>query len=878
MKATAKRYLSIVAASFAALAATPASASKPVFLVGDPGELELVKADVSDVIPIRTELEKDGKWIDPARYGEAAAVLFGETVKMGSGKQAWTDKAGATALTNYLANGGCLVFTGVAWEQLSTNATPEVAELLSFPVPPGGETFAEKKALAGTIFCCTQSIASIRRYCRDNKISLGDADGEGNWVPSNEGERLAALTREYDRVFRRIPGTDDKVDRRDWGIKPLGPIAKGKPDDTLRNKPVFAKSRPNYRPGLKVLSPGSKAYIVCEKTIKVNGRESASQYLANELNWYLKAMSGLEAEVVPIDEKKRGAFTPQPEDVCVFVSDRFLAKEVFGIDYDKHPVGTSFLRRKGNWFLIAGERSGASHALTYLLETMGCRYLWPGDGGSGKIVPKKSEIVFPDFGDWTYTPAVKHRGIRTPIPNAKQFREGNGKSAAKHGQDADAFREEIIKYRSDFDLPGTNRDFYAWHGVSDRDSLDGDYAWGHYFKDYYDKYSAEHPEFFALQPNGSRDQSKVLGKKHERATLCLSCPGLVEVTASNLVARFAQLPTYKALSISLPDAGGAQQCMCENCRRLDPPNARIYSVKVGSDAKVPYPAMTDRVIWFANQVAAIVKKSCPDKKLCFYAYNSYTPPPFYYKPDPMLVVLTVCGDYSRAGNATGNFASWANFGIPTYWRPNLLWGFRTVSPQNFARRLFNDLEMMKANNLEGTDFDCYYDQWAEFGYVYYMLSKALMNPDRLDFDTISDDYLASGFGPAAKAMKKYYDLLEKHFVACAETPWTERHGWYSYTRKLDIDALQRCFDEARSLAAGDDAVLRRIAHFEIGLVPARFEKAIVAAYDAGDREGVKAAQAKFREWIDTEAPKHISAVNPVRYWDSYKTPCFSVRW
>ena len=245
MKAAAKRYLSIAAASFAALAATPASASKPVFLVGDPGELELVKADVSDVIPVRTELGKDGKWIDPARYGEAAAVLFGETVKMGSGKQAWTDKAGAAALTNYLANGGCLVFTGVAWEQLSTNATPEVAELLSFPVPPDGESFAEKKALAGTIFCCTQSIASIRRYCRDNKISLGDADGEGNWVPSNEGERLAALTREYDRVFRRIPGTDDKVDRRDWGIKPLGPIAKGKPDDTLRNKPVFAKSRPN---------------------------------------------------------------------------------------------------------------------------------------------------------------------------------------------------------------------------------------------------------------------------------------------------------------------------------------------------------------------------------------------------------------------------------------------------------------------------------------------------------------------------------------------------------------------------------------------------------------------------------------------------------
>jgi hypothetical protein len=63
--------------------ATPASAGKPVFLVGDPGELELVKADVSDVIPVRTELEKDGKWIDPARYGEAAAGQNGSIPKAG---------------------------------------------------------------------------------------------------------------------------------------------------------------------------------------------------------------------------------------------------------------------------------------------------------------------------------------------------------------------------------------------------------------------------------------------------------------------------------------------------------------------------------------------------------------------------------------------------------------------------------------------------------------------------------------------------------------------------------------------------------------------------------------------------------------------------
>ena len=101
---------------------------------------------------------------------------------------------------------------------------------------------------------------------------------------------------------------------------------------------------------------------------------------------------------------------------------------------------------------------------------------------------------------------------------------------------------------------------------------------------------------------------------------------------------------------------------------------------------------------------------------------------------------------------------------------------------------------------------------------------------------------------------------------------------YSYSRTLDIDALQRCFNEAKALARGDAAVLRRIELFEIGLVPARFEKEIVEAYDRGDSAVGKAAQAKFVEWSKTEAPKHMSSVNPLRYWSTYSTPCRTVRW
>lgn len=817
------------------------------------------------------------KWLNPARYGEAAAVVFCDRIEPYDGRAAWSNDLGAAALKDYFRSGGIVVFTGQTWETLSTNAAPEIFDALSFP-EPSGEKFLEKTVFeSGRIYCCTQSIIALRRYCAKNKISLGDADGEGNWVPSPEGERIDALVKEYEKVFKAIPGTDRRVEHRDWGIKPLGPMGTLNPSSKLRNEPQLTDKRPEYKPGLKVLAPGQawKTYIVGHKWQK---RDNDMWRLAREVACYMKEMSGLEAEVVELDPEKpeKNPYTPREEDVCVFVTDGWLAREYFGIDFDEFPLGTSFLRRKGNWFLIGGNRSGASHALTYLLEAMGCRYLWPSEDGLGKIVPRTEEVVFPEI-DWTWTPPIKHREIRVGYPTDKSLKEDT--RYEKHGWTATDFMAEWKRYRLDSDAPGTNRDFYAWQGVFDKDSLEGYYHWGHSFTDYYRRYHETNPEFFALQPNGSRDLSKFLTneKSWSRATLCVSNPELIDTVASNLIVRFGQLRDYKALSISLNDAGGAQQCMCEACRRLDPPNAKQNSVR-WSGGSAPYPALTDRVVWFANQIAERVKKVYPDKQLCFYAYNAYCSAPKLYTPDPMLVVLTVVGDYSTGGSATGNFAQWSSFGIPTYWRPNLLWGFRTVAPQNFSRRLFNDIERMKVNNLEGTDFDCYYDQWAEFGLVYYMLSRALMNPDRLDYDTIRDDYLSHAFGPAAPAMAKYYDLLEEHFENCSSNKWTERHGFYSYSRSLDIDALQKCFDEAKALAAGDETILKRIAHFEIGLEPARFEKAIVAAYDQGDREGAKEAQQRFREWTDTVATKHFSSVNPRRYWDSYHTPCFSLRW
>ena len=863
----------LVGTAVAALAAF--GAGKPVALVGDGGEALTIRADVTDAMPIKTVFQ-ERQWIAPREWKKYAAVVLCDDLnkRIPGGKATLDDMGELSAVNAYLSEGGVVIFTGPAWAQLTaTNHSEDVADTFAFS-GVNGETFAKLSFGRGAAYCITNSIVGLKRLYQSTKTPLGVAGGAGEWELTEAGEHVAKLTAEYAKLFKSLKGVDTSVEKSDWGIVPLGPMAKGPPDYTIRNQPVFAKARPTYKPGLKVIGPGLKPVIVGEKRKNLGGHFTSSHDRAQELANYLKEMTGLESDVVILGEKYKPTELPSKDRVAVFVSDQFLAKDFFGVDFAQHPVGSSYLKRQGNWFLVGGDRSGASHALTYLLEWLGCRYLWPDKDGTGKIVPKRTEVVFPEI-DWVWTPGIKHRGIRTYIPNPKQAENWWKDDAAKFGWTPADLLEHVKANRQDPVQP--NRDFYAWHGVSDWDSLEGDYAWGHYYGDYWEKYHETHPEFFALQPNGSRDLGPRLGKKTNRPTLCLSCPGLAEETAKNLIERFRKMPTYKALSISLPDAGGTYACMCTNCRKLDPPNAKINSRRMGS-LQFPYPAESDRMVYFANKVAEIVKKEFPDKRLCFYAYNAYTSAPYVFKPDPMFAVLCVSGEYSKGGQGLGTVCAWQNCGLKSvYWRPNLLWGMRTVAPQNFARKLFGEIEGGKANGMEGTDFDCYYDCWALQGFIYYMMSEALMNPDNLDYDTIANDYFASAFGSAAPAMKAYYDWLEKHFDTCAASGWTERHGFYGYSRTFDLAKAQSFFDEAKRLAKGDAAILARIAFFEKGLVPAKFEKAIVEAYDKRDKAEVKKRQDAFKAWIKENILSCGTALMPERFTSSYNSPCFDVR-
>ncbi|MBQ7607955.1 MAG: DUF4838 domain-containing protein, partial [Desulfovibrionaceae bacterium] len=501
----------------------------------------------------------------------------------------------------------------------------------------------------------TAEAAALRRQIRELRakyekanIPLGIPDEFGTYNLTPEGKEVDAL----EQKLKALTGGDfDPLEagrRAGWDTKPLGPVGTLKVPTTFKNTPKLGP-HPVFKPGLRIYGGGVKAQVVCPPGDKKR------RALAEEFAWHLEQMTGEEFPVVKT--AKEGA------PAVVFGDERTAAE--FGIDAAKLPNDAAVVKRKGDRLFVGGEGAGHGHALTYVLEALGCRYLWPGK--LGKVIPKKSEVTLPEI-DLFNVPPLKIRGIRENADLGTRY----GPPTAALGFDTDAFEKR--QSEAFCDHPG-NRSFWHWHGVNDgkgtpgHESGPGKYKWGHYYKDYIARYMDKHPDWFALQPDGTRRQSE-----KERPCFCLTNEGLIEETINNLVADFEKNPGTVALSACLPDGGHSSPCMCERCRRLDPPNAspRTYLMFSPKRGEFQYVQMTDRVIWFMNRLAEGVAARLPGKKLTTYAYSYYMDPPKVVKPSRNLVILSVAGDYVNAypskdggdsrDGARRNMAAWASFG------------------------------------------------------------------------------------------------------------------------------------------------------------------------------------------------------------------------
>lgn len=471
------------------------------------------------------------------------------------------------------------------------------------------------------------------------------------------------------------------------------------------------------------------------------------------------------------------------------------------------------------------DRNASLYAVTTFLENqLGVRYLWPGE--SGKIIPQHNTITVSPV-DLSYTPLIKQRHIRHNLTGKFSPREiiGLGQLGVEE-KDYPLIHQRVESAKSTVSV---SPDWYTWQGLGGSMGL----KTGHSFGYAWEKYGKTHPEWFALQPNGSRDQSVTPG----RARFDISNKELQAAIAQDRIEELDHNPGQASVSIDPNDGGYNTFCLDEACRALDPPGAKLvtrtWTNPASKDKKVytyQLPAsLTDRMVYFWNSIAEKVTAKYPNVLLTVRAYSMYKEPPTMRKLNPNIAVEQVSSDYfdkNRVSDDLKNWTEWGKFTQNLAWRPNIDASNRRHGfPVIYVHRMAADVKARFKAGMISTDIDSLQKNWSPNALNIYVLARLLWDPSR-NVDDIIDDFCNAGFGKGAPYIKKYFSRIEEITMKAADTGAANPKD--NYRAGLMISTLAELYnpatlkelngllDQAKQ-AAGDEDVSRRIEFMRLSL-------------------------------------------------------------
>ena len=521
----------------------------------------------------------------------------------------------------------------------------------------------------------------------------------------------------------------------------------------------------------------------------------------------------------------------------ILLGDGALTRRL-GVSLEGLGAGGIVVKTGGNTLALLARDDGSSsrapasaRPVFRFLEALGCRYLWPGE--IGKVIPHQPTITVPDL-NVRFTPPIGQRNIRFAPPDARD----TGKGLAWLGLTVDDYRGALTTASR----TETAGDWSAWNGLGGNIGIVGGAA-GCGLRGGWAEHGTAHPEWFALQQDGTRDQSKA----KERWRLCISNPGLIEHVANDIIARLNG-HAQGVISLCPNDGGYSSFCQCEECRKLDPPNAPKVKMQifahVGSAERteVEVPALTDRFVHYWNAVVERVTKVVPDQLFLVEAYSYYSDPPVREKLHPNLVVRYV-------PTVADGWKGWHAAGAQRlYWRPNNLHsGYRdgVLSPK--ARDTAGTLNYLGANGILATDMDSIHLHWATHGLHYYTAARLSWDPS-LKFDDLLEDYCRTGFGAGAKGVKKYFLLAEQGVVPVA----VNGRGMFPQITPETIEALRQLLVAAAKATESDAPAHRRVAFLRSGLeftaINAEAHRLADGAGNGAAPDAKKAAEVMEHRW------------------------------
>ena len=526
-------------------------------------------------------------------------------------------------------------------------------------------------------------------------------------------------------------------------------------------------------------------------------KESVEMDAAKLLAGHILQITGANIPIVTgtrLKAEKGRIISSLPMKTYILIGESDITKSL-GVSCDGLKPGGILAVTTGNSLILAGPKStidpdGTFRAAVAFLESLGCRYLWPGE--LGKVLPKTNTLSIAPM-NIRFSPPIPQRELRwwAKHPSERSILEPGYKALGIDGDQWKQWQAKAIQTQ-------VESDWRAWNGLSGTLHLKGGHSGAGITlaKEWKEALDA-HPEWFALQSDGTRAYL-------QRFRLCKSNLALIDFVAKGIIEYVKERPGITDINVSPNDGGYSSFCMCEECKKLDPLNAPKVKIlifkKQGESPRttIDYPSLTDRMIWYYNHIAEKVTKIYPNLLFVVDAYSVYRTAPVREKPHPNLVFRYVGYD-KEAWNA------WRASGAKNiYWRPNLFWEGATLGQIHLSTDRITDWLLFAAQNGSvATDFDSILDHWALQGLNYYVAARANWNPN-LGRDAIVKDYCQTGFGAGASYIEEFFRISEDTTI---ENNWNEEK----------IAKLRTLLDSAEKAVTKGEKEFQRIAFLRIGL-------------------------------------------------------------
>lgn len=371
----------------------------------------------------------------------------------------------------------------------------------------------------------------------------------------------------------------------------------------------------------------------------------------------------------------------------------------------------------------------------------------------------------------------------------------------------------------------------------------------HNFYDFLDprKYFAEHPEYFSMGKDGKRFHG-TLGETMQGGNFCMSNPDVRKIFLDKL-REYIKTDREKLPKEKWPTVYNISQmdnceffCLCPECKAI--------SEKYGSDSGL--------LLEFLNPLAEEIYKEYPELTIMTFAYAGGKKAPNGIKPFKN-IVLQWCNLYgfndcyrpiTHEVNARQReqFDKWAQSGarmaIWVYWNMGGQY-FDPPRVETLVNAIAPEFRYYHDNGVPDVFVEAEYDQDhpQPFYHLHDYMGHRLLYDVDADPEILIDDFIAGYYGPAAKNMGAYLNML-RDAVRNVDFQMTSVATGRPY---CNSQFMEKVWNELMAAynATEEGSLYRK--HIEHDMVTPAFVTLKNTNWTFGDRDFMLAVYKKFRQ-------------------------------